>query len=309
MAIYDLEVGMHEDAVNAVLASLYGRPALREKIFRGTSGDLEGPHTSWSVEQCPTLSLSAPDDGFWKHAVRRKPPVEGPYDNALVITFPRLAVTYGGSSLAKKVDALCTLAVHAGSLTVVPVAASIDLTGAKDWDLFFYEKVVGPKMLNLAATMLGGITMPHITFADVEFGTPALSVGDGALVAGINLADRQAATSPSTADVAGKFGGRSHFYALVSPETVRRVAQNQLNALTNRPHTTSGEAGFLIGKAEYQAGIELTSATASVDQGTPEEIGIAAGFRAWAGADVKLNSLEKDIENVGDAIGHFFSSY
>ncbi|MFJ1791639.1 hypothetical protein [Kitasatospora griseola] len=310
MAAHDLEIGMREDAVNAVLAHLYGRPALRQKLFAGTrTGQSGEPDMSWSVEQCPTIRLNGPDDDFWTHAVKRTPPIEAPYRNALVIAFPELEVTYHGKPLSKKVDALCTLDVYSGSLTVVPVAASIDLTGASDWDRFFYEKVIGPKALNLSATMLGGITVPHVKFADVSFGTPALAVGDGALVAGLNLADRLPTTAPTTTDTAEKFGQTAHFYAVVGPEAVRRVAQAQLDILTGKSHTTSGQAGFVIGKADYRAGVALNSATATVDSVTPDQVGVAAEFTAWADAEVELNGLVKEVENVGDAIAHFFSSY
>ncbi|MFG7941960.1 hypothetical protein [Streptomyces cacaoi] len=308
MTSYDLEVALHEDALNSVVSSLYGRASLKEKLFQG-SRTASGKTATWSVEECPVVSLRAPDSGFWTHAIARKPPVPEPYTNPFTVTFPKLRLTFDGAPWEREVTALCTLTVYSGNLTVVPVAVAIDLTGADAWATYFYEHVVGPKMLDLSSTLLRGVTVPHITFAEVDFGPPAIAVGEGALVAGTNLADGAAPPAPEPADAAAKFSGGTHFYVLIGPETVRRVAQAQMDAQTGKRNQTSGEAGFGIGKATYEADITLTSATAAVDGAAPDTVGISAGFTAHADAELELYSIGHDLEQVGDAIGHFFKSY
>ncbi|MDR3034100.1 MAG: hypothetical protein LBV78_13485 [Kitasatospora sp.] len=311
MADYDLAVSLHQDALNPTLAALYDRPALKAALFRGTvpaqAGGPDrpgGPESRWAVLRAPVLSLDPPADDDWQHAIKRRPPAARPTADALVVGFPQLQVTYGDVSFDKAVRVVCTLAIHRHTLTVVPVAAIVDLTGATDWDRFLYTRMIGPRLLNLGATLIGGITLPHVKVAGAEFGEITLRVGGGRILGAARLAGEGSARLPPPQSLPD-----APFYVLLSPRAVRRAAQNTLDAFSGQRHDTSGEAGFGIGTARYRAGIALRSAQVQVDP-DPADIALNLRFTAYAAAEVDLfGGIEKELEQVGDSIAHFFSSY
>jgi hypothetical protein len=163
--------------------------------------------------------------------------------------------------------------------------------------------------------MLSGQTIPDVNFNGLQFGSVALAVGGGRLVAVAALPGRPA---PDVPDLASLPGG--DFYVLLSPDAVRQAAQQGAAGLVGKQSSVSGSQGFGIGEASYNASVAVRSAAAE-PAGDPTTLAIAVGVDVNAGAGVDMvqvigqqivgaaTTVGGAFQTAGQAIADTFSSY
>lgn len=307
MSDYDLLVAMGEQTINGLLADLFGRQGIRERLFRGDLRVANGGSFTWSVEAAPELALSHPSEEQWKSAIgpdgKRPRPVPG----AFTARLRDLRVSGGGLDGASRDAALlCTLGTSGDALHLTPIAASVDLSGVDDPnDRAIYRHIVLPKALQTGLTLLGAIAMPHITVAGVSFDGFAFAVGSGVVVGTANIVGKPAASPTDPARLGG-----IDFEVRISPTAVEQAADAELNSIRGRWESTSGSAGFGIGRAEYSGGIKLDSGRVTADPENPLKVTAALDIEARGQAGVDLFSeIGEALKKAGEAVGRALNSY
>lgn len=324
MSSYDIAISMNETSVDRILSSLYGKPGIRNTIFKGTKTstvmDVE-VILGWDVLSPPTVSLYPPSPQQWKAAVKGDGDAPAPVTNAFLVNFPKVQVskksTSGSAdSTDKRIQAICTAKMQSGQLSIDAQAVIVDLAGASDLDSAIYRLVLIPQVLKVADSLFSDKQIPDVGYDGVSFGEPSIAVGSGRLVGVANLSGKSAPAAPDTASLPN-----GNFYVLLSRDAMAQIANNGVAGLRGKSASTSGSKGFGLGDAKYDASVRLVTISVRLSDGNLTTIPADVQIQASASAGVDLfggvinhvtdaaKTAAKGVEDAGKAIGDAFKSY
>lgn len=296
MSAFDVSICIDESTLNGIVASLYGRPSFRSKLFSGNQPiQIAGVNATvgWSVEAPPLVSLNAPTKAQWDASVKKDGTLTAPIAPAIVVHIPQIKVqkTASGSVMetTTSFDAICTVRLSQNSITIEPLAVVIDLTQASKIDKVIYDKILIPRILDMVGTMLSGRQLPNIQFQGVSFGPFVLAAGNGLLAVAANLAGKPVPQSPAIGSLP-----RGRFSVLMSPETMQLLADQGTRSLQGKSTGASGSQSFGIGKASYHANVQLNSVSASVSPTELTTVNASIGVQVSASAGVDVLSVITD---------------
>jgi hypothetical protein len=310
MSNYDVAIVMNQAALNGVLASLFAQQNLRSQLFSGSQqASVLGTKTtvSWSVLQTPTVTLSPPSAQQWSQAIKQDGSTPQPAQNALVVSFPALQVSETSTNPSTvPVEAIVVASINSkNALSLAPVAVIVDLSKASTFDQTLYKEIIIPQVLNLTTSMLSGEQIPNISFQGVQFGSLVLSVGNGLLAGVANLNGKPAPAAPDLTSLPNQ-----NFYILLSHDAMQQIASTGSHQLQGQSTHTSGSKSFGIGSADYNAGIKLNNASASVSSSDLTRVNASVDVSASASAGINLfDSIGQTIVSIGQQIGNAFKSY
>ncbi len=319
MSNFDVAICMDQGSLNQVINSIFNRQSLRAKLFNGSqSTTLAGVQVQvgWEVLVPPTVTLTPPTAEQWSSSVKRDGSTAQPTGNAFMVTFPQLHVlrtkSNGEQSEATtSVEAICTVAIVNDRLSITPLAAIVNLSGATDFDTVIYKAIIIPQVLNMAGQMLAGEQIPAISFQGVSFGPLTLGVGGGRLIGVAALVGQPTPQPPDP----GSLPGGAPFYVLLSPAALNQMASVGVQQMAGKGASTSGSQGFGIGSADYNASIRLDNASAGIDPGDLTMINAQVGISAAASAGITtvvgqvINDIGNGVVSVVNQIGDAFKSY
>jgi hypothetical protein len=325
--MFDVAIGMDESGLNQVLGELFQRPGLRKDLFSGSqSANILGAaiQVDWSVEQAPTVHLSAPTPDQWKHAIKADGAVAAPTVNALTMHFPQFKITRKAASgpdqtATVALDVICTINIQSDNLIVSALAVSVDLSAASAFDQVLYKSVIIPRILNLVGTAFGVEHLPNVNFEGLQFGPIALTVGSGRVAGVANLAGKPTPPAPDPGTLPN-----AKFFLLLGRDALQQTAQKGAAGLVGHSATSSGSRGFGLGNASYNGSVRLDSVSVQVG-GDPTVINAQVAIGAEASAGVSLlggipgqivdglktgvNTVGDGLKTAGEAIGHAFHGY
>ncbi len=324
---YDIAISMDQDGLNRIVDSLYSRPGIRSRLFKGSDTEnIEGlsASASWDVLRSPRVSLTAPSGQQWRDAIGPGGTAPRRADGVFVVVFDSIKISYslagenGGGTISAQ--ALCKAGIRDGDELFFDALGVVvpGLATASRADQSIYKHLAIPMVLNTVNSMLSGAQIPELDFQGLRFGKAALAVGAGRLAAFANLSGG----APSPPAMNSMPGGS--FYVLLSRNAVQRIATTGSQGLRGESVSERGRESFGLGKATYHARARLESISASpASDLTQVNAQVEVSASASAGIDVfgaifkevgktveetgkKIGNTTKDVVNtVGDA----FSSY
>jgi hypothetical protein len=288
---YDVLISMDEAGFNRIIATLYSRPRLRDSLFKGSEvGAFSGvnANVSWEVLQAPTMVFSPPTPEQWSRSIKEDGTAPQPTQNALIARIPKMRVSrqssQGDQDATISLDAICTVGLRNNELVIDALAVIIDLSAATPLDRLIFTKVIIPKTLAMADSLLSGRQIPSIDFKGISFGAAALGVGNGRMVGVANLVGKPTPALPD-------FNALPHgsFYILLSREALRLVANAGAQGLRGQTANRSGSESFTLGRANYNARVRLDNVSAQV---TPDVTVVSASVGINASADAGIDVVD-----------------
>ncbi|HEY3364147.1 MAG TPA: hypothetical protein VGK74_03710 [Symbiobacteriaceae bacterium] len=307
MSTCDVIICVDQATLGGIVAALYGRPSLRDKLFRGSRAvDVLGVNVNvtFDVLQPPVISLNSPTDEQWRLGITKdgNPAQKAP--NAVVVHFGQVKVgkqreAGGYDETTTAFDAICTIGLANNTLAIDPLAVIVDLSHASPDDQIIFPAVVIPQILQMVGTMLSGEHLPDINFQGIRFGDVVLSVGGGRLAAVANLAGKPAPGAPLLDSLPP-----GQFYLLLSPAVMQSFADSAAAGMNGKQlPPQSGSQGFGVASAEWNANARLDHVSARVSPAdmTSLDLAVTVSIDASAGVNI-LGPLGDLVNKAGNAI-------
>lgn len=266
MSAFDLAVGVDGPTMNQAGSALYAQ--LYPRLFTGSqtiSRDGLDFRVSWDVKQPPRFVLSLPERGaaMLRAHLRELDPPGGVRHADLVdalaatleqstfqLVMPDVAMTVEGEGGSGTDQVAVTVVVQAssagGQMTLRPLKA----TGATDnpSDQWFINEVILPQAMQMAGTLLGGVTLPPLTISGVQLTAPTMLVSQERVIAMASLAGKPVPTPPFPDSWPA-----SPFFALMSEEARLAVARAGTAGIVGKQLGHTGSVDIGIGTAQYGA--------------------------------------------------------
>lgn len=327
LSAFDVGICIDETMLNRVIASLYGRPDLRQGLFAGTDHTSVGGvevSAAYDVQAVPTVRLAPPTPQQWQQAIQAGGAAATvPTANALVAHFPRVALTLApgtpaAASTTVDFDAIAVAALAGGRLSITPLGVCVDLSGASTNDQLLYRVLVIPRVLRMLGAMLAAESVPNISFQGVRFGPAVVTLGAGRLAAVANLEGRPAPAPPSPEALP-----TVAFGVLLSRDAMQRVADAGTAKLRGKRLSQSGSASFGIGTAAYTANLDVADLALRVADPLTVDARVTLSASASASVDIlgyvwdqitgaadsAAGTVVDGITTAANAVADAFSSY
>lgn len=300
MAVFDVALGLDADALTQGSAQLYANPQARQKLFQGTrTGTLAGLSytVGWDIRSAPNFLLAAPDQTHWQASITDQgshPTAATPPADTFQLLLPELAVSFQGGSQPER-DATAAVQIYgtvgirqAGAAylaCLTPVSVWLDESALSGLDRFIVNTIIAA-LLQTAQTMLGGWTIPALTFSKQVAGVtvrvalaepPVVAIDQGRLLLAACLSSRG-----QPVDLAGAQWPNQSLFALVSPGVLQDVLTQVATQLQGKQIQGSGNYKSLL-TYDYQATVQALQLSADPADLTK----LAVGLQASLGATLK----------------------
>jgi hypothetical protein len=299
MSDFDLAVGIDGATMTQAGAVVYRQ--LYPKLFTGSQSiEKEGLlfQVSWDVQAPPTFVLSAPANGealLRAHllhlpplpGVSRRQVVEGLLgalaENVFQLELPNVLMTlkadgYEGTARVQ-VSVVAQAQVEQGKMSLRAIKA-IGKTDNPS-DEWFVNHVILPQAMHIGGTLLDGITLPPLSFANVSLTPPTLIVRQNHIIALANLSGRPV-PQPPFADA----WPTDPFFAVLSSEAKLQIARMATASLAGKELHKGDSISIGIGDVHYNATARLGALSIGDAGGTA--IGFNDAVQGNVNAGIKI---------------------
>jgi hypothetical protein len=292
---FDLIVGMDSSTINRAIAQLYKRGDLRSSLFRGSERqNIDGTNfvVQWDIQAAPEISLIPPTDQEWRSSFKADGSTPQPTQNAFILNFSQVRIMETepeSKEVTIPVKSICTANISENRLTIQVLSLLIDLSHASKIDQLLYKRIIIPKVLNIATSLLSGIAIPILSFYNVSLTSPVVSIQSNRLILFANLTDR-----PLSAVCGGNWPDKPLFI-LCSSRLVQRIGYVASGAARGKTFSYSGDEDFEIGDASYNASGTINQVSTAVT-GDLTVLNCWLNASANVSASVSLNPLKPIIK-------------
>jgi hypothetical protein len=243
MGQFDAAIGLDKTSLDTGLSQLYADPTARDKLFKGEiKGQSAGSDytADWDVQAAPQFVLAPPPTDKWQAAINSDGghPTGDPPADSFQIIFPKFYAKYTLQGVAPvdgttEVQVYAEAAISDDKLTLTPLAIWIDESHMSGWDKFILNFILA-NVLTKATTMLAGLTIPPLSFADIDLSPPVMTITNGQLILASSL-------TPATPDISGFTWPQKDLFILLSQDFLSKLADKLETELKDTEIADSGE--------------------------------------------------------------------
>jgi hypothetical protein len=308
MSAFDLAVGIDAATMNQAGAVVYRQ--LYPKLFTGSQSVTKDGFqfdVSWNVKSTPVFVLRPPDNGHAlvrSHLMGYNEPagvvraqmlsgyIASLQDNTFQMVLNDVDLTVKGEGTSGTDQVKITIYVQAdssgGKMTLRPLKAVGETSNPSDQ--WFINNILLPEVMKLGQTLLSGVTLPPLSFANVSLTPPTLIVRQERVIALANLAGK-ASPAPPFPDA----WPESAFFALMSEEAKLTVARTATSSLNGKRLDHSGGVNIGIGTAHYGAAAIINDLR--IDLGNPggTEFRFSASINGNVNASIRIGCTDSGV--------------
>ncbi|MCP4217038.1 MAG: hypothetical protein GY765_20490 [bacterium] len=293
---FDVIIGMDSSTINKAIAQLYNRSDLRNRVFKGSvSQPIMGVTVTadYDVQQAPLVYLqSLTNAKDWQQCIKADGSAPQPTSNSFFLNFPKLKITQTTPQSQEAtiyVKTICTANISGNTLTFKAVAVLIDFSGLNQNTVTMYKAMIIPKVLQMANSIVSGISLPSLNFEGISLTTPGISIQSERLIVASNLSGR--ALTP----IGSSGWPDKPFFILCSPRMLQQLGNVAAGQAKGKNFSTSGSKGFTVGDASYSAGGTINSISVSPSPDLTV-MNCRIGIGAHCSADVSIDPFKPIIK-------------
>jgi hypothetical protein len=301
MSGFDLAIGIDAATMNQAGAVVYKQ--LYPRIFSGSEKiDKDGFefNVSWDAKTAPTFVLQPPPKGLTLLRAHLLGQVEAPGVSAtdlvnayvaslensvfqMILEDVALTVAGGGESGTDQVKVTIVVQADAsgGKMSLRPLKAFGETSNPSD--KWFINNVLLPQAMTIGETLLSGITLPPLSFANIQLTPPTLIVSQDHVIAMANLAGKGSPSPPFPTS-----WPQGAFFAIMSEEAKLAVARAGTASINGKRIDHGTTIGIGIGDVHYNASAIINNL--QINPGSPggTDFAFSASINGNVNAGIKI---------------------
>lgn len=280
MSKYDIAAGASQSGLNSLVSQLYGKPAVRNNLFKGTVTkqiDVIGTVTvAYDLKTAPTFVLSPPTAAQWTASERRDPSITTAPPNTIQLVLSDLG---GSASIAGSqplpaegpVTIYGIVKVANGTATIEVEALLIDEKSFSDWDKAIVNLILIPELFTLADSLIPGIPLPQLpSLGGLKFQPLAVGVQTSGIVTASTI------EGGGTTDLTGFTWPLQPLFMLASLNAVNKFFASEVTG-TYKEEDSKGPSGWTASGSVTASDLTVVA----VINGTTVDLNISGSFSAY----------------------------